>query len=176
MNRKGLGAFGVAAQTVLREPVTDSDGITICPECGHPVAQSRGPHEVAHPEIIEAADPEVVGDALITYGWACDRHNGYEVVTPIRVGENDDSAASRLTDGWVSVRVRMADRFVRWIPAPAKEVRSPQDRVDESSTDSRSATRRHGVDDSSTTAGSPTRRGDVDESSTAGRGEEAGSL
>lgn len=137
MNRTGLGKFGVAAKTVLREAVTDADDLRICPECGHPVAQSKGPHEVAHPEIVEGADPEFVGDSLPVYGWKCDRHNGYEVVMPMKVGSDDASAERSLTDGWVTVRVRMADQFVRWVAAPAKEARPPQARVDDSSTPAR---------------------------------------
>lgn len=148
MNRTGLGRFGVAAKTVLREAVTDADNVRICPECQHPVGTTKGPHEVAHPEIVEGADPEFVGDSLPVYGWKCDRHNGYEVVLPLKVGADDASAERSLTDGWVTVRVRMADRFVRWVAAPAKEAR-PESKVR--------------VDDSSTTAGS------------AGRGEEADS-
>lgn len=159
MKRTGLARFGFTAQTVLREPVTDADDLRICPECGHPVGTTKGPQQVEHPEIVEGADPEVVGERLPTYGWVCERHNGYEVVMPLFVGADDSAAAHSLTDGWVTVRVRYADNSVRWIPAPAREVRASQDRVD----------------DSSTTAGSATRRGDVDEPSTGERSEEAGS-
>lgn len=133
MNRSGLGRYGVG-KTVLREKTTDADDYLICPECGHPVGDSLGTHEVAHPEIVEGADPEVVGDALVTHGWKCDNHSGYEVVMPTPVGSSD--AASVVHPGWVGVRVRMADRFVRTIPAPRKEVRATRrGDVDKSSTD-----------------------------------------
>jgi hypothetical protein len=119
MNRKGLGRFGVAAKTVLREHATDSDGYTICPECGTPVGRSLQGHEVAHPTIVDGADPEAIGDSLVVHGWKCERHSGYEVVMPTPVG-ND--AASAVHSGWTEVRVKMTDGFVRTVAAPAKEI------------------------------------------------------
>lgn len=134
MNRSGLGRFGITAKTVLRERTEDEEGYLICPECGTPVGTSLGSHEVAHPEIVEGADPEVVGNALIVHGWACDRHSGYEVVMPTPVGSND--ASEVVHSGWTEVRVRMADGFVRTVAAPEKEVRpTRRTEVDDASTD-----------------------------------------
>lgn len=135
MDRSGLGRYGVAAKTVLRECSTDSDDFLICPECGHPVGNSEGSHEIAHPEIVEGADLKFVGDTLVTFGWSCDQHSGYEVIMPTPIGSSD--AASVVHPGWVGVRVRMADGFVRTVPAPEKEVRETRrTEVDEPSTDS----------------------------------------
>ncbi len=120
MNRRGLGRFGIGVKTVLREPTTDHDGISICPECGHPIAQSLGSHEIAHPEVVAGADPASIGDVLVTHGWMCDEHPGYEVVTPTRVGRDD--AATVLCAGWVSVRVRFDSGSARWVPTPRAEV------------------------------------------------------
>lgn len=120
MNRKGLGRFGVAAKTVLREATTDHDNVRICPECGHPVGNSLRGHEVAHPEIVEGADPEEIGDSLVVYGWKCTRHSGYAVVMPTPVGSR--TAAEAVRPGWVGVRVRMADGFVRTVAVPAREI------------------------------------------------------
>lgn len=122
MNRKGLGRYGVTAKTVLRECATDTDGYTICPECGHPVGRTLQGHEVAHPEVVDGAEPEAVGDTLVVHGWKCDRHSGYEVVIPTPIGSDD--AASVVHPGWTGVRVRMADGFVRTVAAPAREVGS----------------------------------------------------
>lgn len=119
MNRTGLGRYGVGAKTVLRERTSDHDDVLICPECGHPVGNSLGSHEVAHPEVVEGADPGAVGDVLVVHGWACERHSGYEVVMPTPVGHD---AASAVCHGWVGVRVRMADGFVRTVATPAAEI------------------------------------------------------
>lgn len=129
MNRQGLGRFGVAPCTILRIPTTSASGLTICPECGHPVDQSKGSHEVAFPEIVGGVDPVDVGDVLVTHGWACNQHS-YDLVLPLRIGSVDDTRI--VLPGWVGVKVRFADGSVRPIPTPAKEIVS----VDRSSTSS----------------------------------------
>lgn len=133
MNRKGLGRWGVAAKTVLRERTTDSEGLLICPECGHPVGNSLGSHEVARPEVVDNDIADTIGDVLITHGWACDRHPGYQVVCPTPVGSL--SVERAVHPGWVGVRVKMADGFVRTVATPEKEVTGKLPRVDDSSTD-----------------------------------------
>jgi len=121
MNRKGLGRFGVAASTVLREKTTDSDDYLICPECSHPVGGSLQGHEVAHPEVVSEHEPTTDDGSLVVHGWKCDRHSGYDVVMPTPVGSSD--AEEVVHSGWVGVRVRMADRFVRTVAVPAQQVR-----------------------------------------------------
>jgi hypothetical protein len=131
MNRSGLGRYGVSSQTVLRERTEDDEGYLICPECGTPVGNSLGSHEVARPEIVDDDLADAIGDVLVTHGWVCDRHPGYEVVMPTPVGSL--SVERAVHPGWVGVRVRFADGFVRTVATPEKETRRTG--VDEASTD-----------------------------------------
>lgn len=133
MNRSGLGRYGVSSKTVLRERTEDDDGYLICPECGTPVGNSLGSHEVARPEIVDDELADAIGDVLVTHGWVCDRHPGYEVVMPTPVGSL--SVEEAVNSGWVGVRVQFADGFVRTVATPEKEIRRGE--VDDVSTDAR---------------------------------------
>lgn len=109
----GLARYGVAAQTILREPTRDRhEPMEICPEDGQPVARSIGRQRIHHPDVVPE-DVEERPDGLETYGWRCERH-GYDVVMPLEAGD------PRVPDDWPDqgVRVELADGRVREIAVP----------------------------------------------------------
>lgn len=64
--------------TVVRELTTDSDGVRICAECGHPVEKTKGSQRIVNPDLFYVR-LAVAFDELVTFGWKCDRHP-YEIV------------------------------------------------------------------------------------------------
>ena len=117
MSRAGLGRYGVMPPTIVREPMRDSDGLQVCPECGHPVGNSKGTQRIEKPDIVHVVLAAAF-DELITFGWACDRHP-YDIVMPLRAGGAD---ASAMVDGWTGVEIRFSDEHVRHVPVPEREV------------------------------------------------------
>lgn len=117
VSRTGLGRYGVVPSTVVREPARNHDGIVVCPECGRPVANSKGTPRIHNPSIVETELLDAV-DRLVTFGWQCQRHQ-YTVVLPARIGGSD---AAALGDGWTGVRIVFVDQSIRHVPVPKKEV------------------------------------------------------
>ncbi|WP_455447854.1 hypothetical protein [Natrinema thermotolerans] len=117
MSRAGLGRFGVVPPTVVREPTRDAENIPVCPECGHPVAKTKGSQRIEKPDLVHVALAAAF-DVLVTFGWQCDRHP-YTIVLPMRVGGED---ASAFVDGWTGVEIRFADDHVRHVATPEREV------------------------------------------------------
>lgn len=108
----GLARFGVASQTILREPTRDRrERMEICPEDGSPVSRSIGPQRIHHPDVLPE-DVEERPEQLVAFGWRCDRHS-YDVVMPLPSGD------PRVPDDWPDrgVRVELADGRVREIAA-----------------------------------------------------------
>ncbi|WP_254524840.1 hypothetical protein [Natrinema caseinilyticum] len=103
--------------TVVREPARDGQDIPICPECGHPVANSKGSQRIEKPDLVHVALAGTF-DELVTFGWRCERHP-YEIVLPMRVGDAD---ASAFVDGWTGVEIRFADEHVRHVAIPKREL------------------------------------------------------
>lgn len=117
MSRTGLERFGVVPPTVVREPTRDTQNVPVCPECGHPVAKTKGTQRIEKPEFVHVALAAAF-DELVTFGWQCDRHP-YTIVLPMRVGGED---ASAFVDGWTGVEIRFADEHVRHVATPEREV------------------------------------------------------
>lgn len=109
-----LDEFGIAPQTILREPVRDRHDRTLkaCPECGQPVGD---------PTTVKISNPDVLDDAelrtAVTRAYTCDAHP-YDLVLPVPTDED----ASNLGPPWTGVRVRLADERPHHIAIPETEV------------------------------------------------------
>lgn len=114
---EGLGRYGVRPPTIVREPARDSQGIPICPECGHPVPQTKQGHQVHQPDVVDRDLRERLEGALVVFGWRCDEH-AYEIVTPARC----DADATHMVAGWTGVELAFADGHTRYVAVPEKIV------------------------------------------------------
>lgn len=115
---RGLARYGVRPRTIVREPTRDSEGVQICPECGHPVGTSKSAHKVHQPDVIDRDLRQRLKEpTLIVFGWACDTHP-YDVVLPARV--------SSMREGWVGVEIGFADGHQRKVPVPERELPAVQ--------------------------------------------------
>jgi hypothetical protein len=101
--------------TTLRRPATDSEDLKICPECGRPVAETKGSQRVEWPTV---DSDQIDTEELVTHGWKCNRHTS-RVVLPVIVTGPD---ARSFVDGWIGVRVEFADGSKHYIPVPEREV------------------------------------------------------
>lgn len=117
-DNSGLSQFGVYPDAVVRAPARRADETVVCPECGKPVEDSKGTHQLDNPPLVDHDLRARFQGPLLVHGWVCERHH-YDVVSPVLV---DGEKARALGPGWTGVELVFADEQRRWVGTPQQEL------------------------------------------------------